>query len=958
MIHLRTVFIVGLTVTATAIAGTSATSNTNPKQAQGLQGIGPDLTDRGDEVTDASRRSLEPAFYKAFPGAQLIKVRGQLRRAFGRTFGNGIDPHASVETFLRSWSNLWKVPFDQLQPVGPFENGSHMQSMMTDAEGQGGYIGVYWAQQVRGVPVFRSYVWGLVGDQENYPLVLAGGTLKDLGEQFPATLDGRDLGSSSMDINVYTSKVMTQFDAPPELTTPRYVIWAGVDTDAVSPRLSVEFTATAGDPSNPSSYRKMLYVTDAADGTVLHEESLILHGSVSGNVSGKVTDAYKADACNAEVTRGLPYASVPVGGVTTYADVNGNYSATYTGTASVTVAPTLKGKYFTVLESTGSANLATVTSVSVANGGTANFVFNSTPTAIKTAQTNCYYEANKARDQVLAVSPSYPTINSQTSFSIYTNIADSCNAYYDGGSINFFQAGGGCNNTGFSTVVHHEYGHHMVNRGGSGQGAYGEGMGDVLAVLVSDEYLLGVGFSSCTSGIRTASNACSYSASNCSTCGSEIHACGQLISGVVWDLRNSYLAAYPSDSRTRVAKLAVNSVMLHSGQSDIGADIAADYLTLDDAVSNGGNANIADGTPNYNIISAAFNRHGLSSPSLALFLIEFPNGQPTTIDPAGGLELSVDMRPVASQVVAGSEKMFYRIGNSGAFTMTPLTKISGVNYKVTLPAVACGGTLEYYFQGSSTGGTIVTSPTDAPSTFYSAASELDSSIAFEDDFDGVMTEFTVAGTASPSRGSWVRLALTNTNSCNAPTLFAGSYKSYVTGAVGPTCNDIDTGYTELVSPIFSAVGAQRLEFSVNTYLSNDTGAYPGEDPLTIFASSDGGLTYEVLDTIYSTHNWTTRTYNIEEFTSITNQMRVKVRAEDLGAGDSQVKAAIDFIKFRSLQCTPGPFGDLDGDLTVGSGDLAILLLDFGPCPGCPADLDGNAEVDNGDVAVLLLSYTD
>ena len=39
------------------------------------------------------------------------------------------------------------------------------------------------------------------------------------------------------------------------------------------------------------------------------------------------------------------------------------------------------------------------------------------------------------------------------------NINDSCNAYYDG-NVNFFQKGGGCNNTGrIADVNYHEWGH-------------------------------------------------------------------------------------------------------------------------------------------------------------------------------------------------------------------------------------------------------------------------------------------------------------------------------------------------------------------------------------------------------------------------------------------------------------------------------------------------------------------
>ena len=48
--------------------------------------------------------------------------------------------------------------------------------------------------------------------------------------------------------------------------------------------------------------------------------------------------------------------------------------------------------------------------------------------------------------------------------------------------------------------------------------------------------------------------------------------------------------------------------------------------------------------------------------------------------------------------------------------------------------------------------------------------------------------------------------------------------------------------------------------------------------------------------------------------------------------------------------------DLDGNGVVDPGDMAWLLLDFGPCGGCPSDLDGSWEVDGGDLAMLLLDF--
>jgi hypothetical protein len=50
-------------------------------------------------------------------------------------------------------------------------------------------------------------------------------------------------------------------------------------------------------------------------------------------------------------------------------------------------------------------------------------------------------------------------------------------------------------------------------------------------------------------------------------------------------------------------------------------------------------------------------------------------------------------------------------------------------------------------------------------------------------------------------------------------------------------------------------------------------------------------------------------------------------------------------------------GDLDGDGSVGGGDLSVLLLDFGPCAGCASDLDGSGTVDSGDLSFLLLLFS-
>lgn len=48
--------------------------------------------------------------------------------------------------------------------------------------------------------------------------------------------------------------------------------------------------------------------------------------------------------------------------------------------------------------------------------------------------------------------------------------------------------------------------------------------------------------------------------------------------------------------------------------------------------------------------------------------------------------------------------------------------------------------------------------------------------------------------------------------------------------------------------------------------------------------------------------------------------------------------------------------DLDGDLCIGPGDLAILLSAWGPCAGCDADYNGDGVVDSMDIATLLSNW--
>jgi T5SS/PEP-CTERM-associated repeat protein len=52
----------------------------------------------------------------------------------------------------------------------------------------------------------------------------------------------------------------------------------------------------------------------------------------------------------------------------------------------------------------------------------------------------------------------------------------------------------------------------------------------------------------------------------------------------------------------------------------------------------------------------------------------------------------------------------------------------------------------------------------------------------------------------------------------------------------------------------------------------------------------------------------------------------------------------------------GPAGDLDGNGSIGFGDVLIVLSSWGACPGCPADLDGDMVVGFSDLLVILSTW--
>jgi hypothetical protein len=904
-------------------------------------------------IIDVDASAAQIKFKAAHPATELYTVANRITCLSGRFFSQGTSPSRSAEAFLRQHAGIFGARTQDIVPFGAFPQAIHSVDVMWDEATQSfGFTLLGYSQVVEGIPVFRSALKLLMRNEVGFPLVLASADLRDLGD-FPATLAVRPT-LADFDQRVWSSEAIAH-RALGEPQEAQLVIFAGVDETPAQPTLAVSFVVERGVPG--TGYTKMLYVADAQTGKVLFSESQIFHADVSGTIAGQATQGFAADACNPEAQTGMPYARVTAGSTNVFANANGSFVVPNPGTGAVNVTSNfgVAGRYFKVADNAGPVSSL---SQDIPSGGSATLVHNAANTdANVRAQVNAYLHANIARDAIMASNPSYPVIAGQqdgSAFQINVQVSGTCNAFYNGSSINFYPAGGGCNNTAFATVVHHEFGHHMVASAGSGQGAYGEGQSDVLSVVISESALLAIGFQSCSTGLRNADNNNQYLESGCSTAGSAIHTCGTLLSGCVWDTWLNMQAAEPANYRTIMRNLAVNSTLLHTG-TGINSDITRHYLTLDD-----NNATLEDGTPHYAQINTGFSDHGMPGPAVSPLSFSVAGGIPTYADPSSTRNLTVTVSALAGQPQANTGRLFWRAGASGAFTNVAMTQGATNVYTASLPMGVCGSIVQYYFQAQTTTGATVTSPATAPTAVHTTSAGYgDLDVVFDNLETNTGWTAGITGDTATS-GQWVRVDPIGTQAqpeddyTPAPgTLCFVTGQGSVGGGLGEA--DIDGGVTTLMTPAFSLTTVAEPRISYARWYSNDKGASPNADSMPVQISNNNGATWVQLESVTENLNaWSNKTFRVADFVTPTATMRVRWLASDLGSG-SLVEAGVDDFRVFGINCTPpnNP-ADLNNDGSINGTDLAIVLSAWGTAAG---DVSGDGTTDGTDLTALLSAWT-
>lgn len=846
---------------------------------------------RAEELNARVRAELATALER-HPGLQY-RVEGQrVASLYGTSMAAGDSALQSADAFRLSEASVFGAEPNELV-LGSYSESRQTQPLMYDpASGTSKFILVYYHQARDGVPVFRGELRVLVRNETEFPVAWARSTARDLGDFSPALPGGvQEDAAHAAAQQLYPE--LSRFNGH------RTVIWAGHNDVSVAPVTAVSFVAEAGD--GQGAHQKRLFVANATTGEILYEEDMIHFTDVQGNVSGRVTADHKAWECSPEVLTPYPHATVYIqGGATATSNADGNFVIPHGGTTSVTVESPVQGVYFDVLDVTGNDEVLTT---SVLPPGPANFVHNNANNdELIIAQANGYVHSHQVRDFALQYNPSYPTISTETDFVVRVNRTDLfCpgNAWYDGTSLNFCQSDPSLSpNTAFGGVIHHEYGHHMIAKAGSGQGAYGEGMSDAIAVLMADDPGIGYGFywQQCTVTLRNAENNCQYAPVGCSSCGASKHICGQVLSGAVWDTRQELALTEGAAALDILSNLTVNSIFLHTGDQ-ITPQLAIDFLTLDDD-----DANLSNATPHWAEICAGFGAHSLDCPRLQGISFEFPNGIPDMLSPGLAKVVAVNVVNAGVDPIPGSGTVRYRVGSVGSFTSVAMNEISPNQYEATLPGISCGSNLQFYFSAEAEEFGLRADPFDSPELTHMAISGMQVVPVQAFDFE-TDTGWTVIGDADA--GHWERgIPLGDGTRGDPVTDYDGSGQCYLTeNAAGDS--DVDGGTTYLYSPVLDLSDLQHPYVSYARWFSNSTGDNPFDDEFRVQVSSNGTTwnTLEVVgpEGVQVGGGWFVPRHSLAGKIGNGEFVQFRFSALDFGAA-SIVEAGLDAVELFDLTC--------------------------------------------------------
>ena len=366
-------------------------------------------------------------------------------------------------------------------------------------------------------------------------------------------------------------------------------------------------------------------LVDAHTGEVIANEDTNRYAETKGGVLPVTNDGIVPD--------GIEQAGWPM----PYMYINGGADTTDTGGNTIlggSLTGNLDGPFIRMNDNCGSISL---TQTDGLDFGTSGGTDCTTPGLGGPGNTHAsrtgFYELNKMVEMAQGWLPTNSWLQQQMTSNM--NINSTCNAFWNGSTVNFYRSGGGCSNTGeIAGVFDHEWGHGMDDNDANPtiSSPSGEGIADIYTALRLNDSCIGRNFRStvCTgfgdpcltcTGVRDidyeqrqSGQPHDYTWSN-ANCGTSVHCLGSTYSEAVWSLWKRKLQSAPYNYDNNTAYEIVNRLTFigagnvgtwfsggppYGGCSSSGGYL--NYLAVDDD-----NGNLNDGTPHMQAIFDAFN---------------------------------------------------------------------------------------------------------------------------------------------------------------------------------------------------------------------------------------------------------------------------------------------------------------------------------------------------------------
>lgn len=634
---------------------------------------------------------------------------------------------------------------------------------------------------------------------------------------------------------------------------------------------------------------------DAVTGERLYVADHTCHVDVVGNVSiGTMTGAGgNPPAVPFSVQPARDLLVQVVGGNSDYTDPAGNFTVSHGGSANVTIQGRYNGRWCNVQNIQG-AN--TQFSQTATPGTAANVVMNGTHSGeLTTAEATTYFWTTFTRHMI---ADEWTTWTGLANIRADVNENNSCNAFYSGGTINFFTSGNGCNNTAIPDVVAHEYGHafHANFFGSINNGQFSEGIGDHLGLYARTQWdgatfrNLGEGFRTTGGSVRDYRTGGGANNEQWPSAGKPVHTGGQIWAGAMIDMMDYLIAKHGFSTGSGIAR-NISLAMYSRRPSDMPPGITETMVQDDN------DADLSNGTPNFAEIARAADRHSIPRPADPLIVRYSHTPLGATGDVVNGYVVTANISSTAGSIQTAT--LTYQV-NNGAPVNVPMTGTGGV-YSATIPAQSAVSTVTYSMSATDNMANSARLPATGAFAFL-VGREI---IAFQDDFE-TNKGWGPDPTDNATTGIFQRVdpfqasqgaSLAQPEDDTTPNGTMCWVTQNGTRNQAASGHDVDNGKTSVVSPQLDwtsiPAGAATVSFSYWLTMYTQT-----NDFVRLDVSTNNGSSWTQIWS-NSTTSATWRSASVTVPGAYTNQMRLRFWTQD-SPNNSVTDALFDDVEVKAV----------------------------------------------------------